>query len=247
MRSFLFFLCLIVSNYFFCGDSISNKLGIKRLLFLDVGYSLNYSKISSTQFSSPIDFELKPFRSVSYSIGYIKSRRNYFAGIKIKHVSIGDKQSLNASFNGGAPTNIYVSSSKPNFFLGIFAGISFKIGKIEISPYLGGEYSLTPRLNSDVGGIFSIENDSLFVTKRTKLISNKILLLNSGFFVTVPIKIGKTKFYIAYNLSCSIGFENVYFSNTRFYSKNSEYIFLNNNKGTHVINAVQLYVPLTNK
>jgi hypothetical protein len=220
---------------------------MKSFLFLDVGYSLNYSKISSTQFSSPIGFELKPFRSVSYSIGYIKSKRNYFGGIKIKHVSIGDKQSLNASFNGGAPTNIYVSSSKPNFFLGIFGGISLKIGKIEISPYLGGEYSLTPSLNSNVEGIFSSEDDSLFVVKRTKLISDKILLLNGGFFATIPIKIGKTKFYVAYNLSFSVGFENVYFSNTRFYSKSSEYIFLNNNKGTHFINAVQLYIPLINK
>jgi hypothetical protein len=233
------------THYYFSKDSINRKINRKTMLFLDVGYALNYSKIASTQFSAPIGYELKAFPSASYGFGFIRWNGPYFAGIKIKHVRIGDKQSIDASFVNSAPTNIYVSVSKPNFFLSIFGGFSFNLAKIKISPYLGGEYSLTPNLNSKIEGQYSVQGDSLFVIKQTKLVSNKILLLQSGFITSVPIKIGTFKFQIAYNLSYSRGFKNAYFSNTKFYSKDKAYIFTNDNKGSHLINTIQFYFPLS--
>ncbi len=217
----------------------------KSYFFIEGGNSFNRAALNSLYGTTTPDFSLEALRAFSFGIGYTRQFKKFVAAVSLRRVTLGEQITMNSLSALSSLPPVFISSSKNNFLIGLSGGYHFQFKKLSIEPLVGVSVSLNPAMNSLSTGYVASNNDTIFMSNTMRLTSGTLLFATGGLTLAYPIRISGYDFSLGLSCSYAMGVLSGYSSSTTFKHLNNSYAFGVNNKGTHVIYALQLIFPLS--
>jgi len=246
MKPVIFLLLLVHTQFnLLAGDTLSgNRQQSKRFIFVEGGLSSNFASIKKINSASQPNYEFSHLSAYSFGIGYTQLFKNWLGSLSLRRVTIGDAIVMKSFPTLVDFPPVFIEGTKGNFLLGLSGGYRFKIKRLCLDPHIGMAMSINPKLNTRSDAYVAGGNDTIYMSHQMRLTSGNLMFVKVGLSLSHPIHVGGFDFSVGLTCDYVRGLMPGYTSITDFRYKTHAYNFEVENRGTHLIYALQFIFPL---
>lgn len=240
LHLFLFF------SFDLCGQELESNRKYVHVCYTN-GYSVNFSKVVYDPVTTQ---SLKPtveyHKGYSTSLGIEMGQKGWLGAVHLKRMVFGNLLNF-VAWDSLNAYPLYVGVSRPSWILNASVGRTMNVGKFRLGCKLGLDYLLRYQQNRYFEFSIGMDSASTFFRVGTLVLSNTAihLLPNAELSCALPIRLKKWRpFCLSYRLSFALGPRLLYRTRYELWDTRQTHIVQNLNKGTYLLNALSLEIPL---